>query len=455
MAHTHDLAIRGGTLVTSMAAEPLDVGIDGERIAAVGRNLRGSREIDASGLLIFPGAIDTHTHMALPVAGTRSSDDFRSGTIAAACGGVTTIVDFTVGGPETSIPEDIERRRLEAAPSIIDYALHAEVIGWRPGREWEFRDAIGLGVTSFKFYTTYEDSGRRTSPEELATALAALEEWDAVALIHAEDEALIASIAERLTPEEIGRMSTLAEARPDLCERAAIAQAAQIAGSTGCRTHFVHVSSALGLRAVREGRRAGARLTAETCPQYLLLTSDVYDREDGHLFSASPALRTRDDQLALWNGLRHRDLDWVATDHCPFTVAQKTWRGDFRALPYGLPGVETLLPLLHSDGVGSGRLSLTDLPRLLAEAPARTLGLYPRKGAVEPGSDADLVLFDPGAPWRIAARDLHMNVDFSPYEGRRVIGRVTTTIARGRVVFDGHAVSVEAGRGTYLARKVR
>jgi len=452
VTHTYDLAIRGGTVVTSMTTEVADVGIDDETIAAVGRDLRGSQEIDASGKLVLPGVIDAHTHMALPVGRTRSSDDFRSGSIAAACGGVTTIVDFTVGGPETSIPEEIERRRADAAESVVDYALHAEVIGWRPGREWEFREAIGLGVTSFKFFTAYADSGRRTSPDEMSTAFGALAEWSAVALVHAEDESLIASIAERFTAEEIGRMGTLAEARPDLCERSAIVQVARIARETGCRTHIVHVSSRLGLEAVREGRRAGASMTAETCPQYLLLSRDLYDREDGRLFSASPALRTQDDQKALWEGLRRRDIDWVATDHCPFTSEQKAWHGDFRALPYGLPGVETLLPLVYSEGVGSGRLSLTDLPRLLSEEAAKTLGLYPKKGAVEIGADADLVLFDPEEQWTVSADGLHMNTDFSPYEGREVVGRVFATISRGRLIFRQGEVPVEIGRGNYIAR---
>ncbi len=453
MARSFELVVRGGTVVTPMASEVADVAIDGETIAAVGPRLRGLREIDATGRLVLPGAIDAHTHMALPVSGTRSSDDFRSGTIAAACGGVTTIVDFTVGGPDSTIPEDLERRRADAADSFIDYALHAEVIGWRPGREWEFREAIGLGVTSFKFYTAYEASGRRTPPDEMATAFGALSEWDAVALVHCEEESLISSIVERLTEEDLGRMRTLAEARPDLCERSAIHQVARIARETGCRTHIVHVSSRLGLEAVREGRTAGATLSAETCPQYLLLTRDMYDRADGHLYSASPALRSDEDRSALWTGLRHRDLDLVATDHCPFTREQKRWRGDFRDLPYGLPGVETLLPLVHSEGVGSGRLALNDIPRLLSEGPARTFGLYPRKGAIAVGADADLVIFDPTVRWRIAADDLHMNVDFSPYEDLEVSGRVETTISRGSVVYAQEAVAGEAGRGTYVPRR--
>jgi dihydropyrimidinase len=452
MAHVYDLVIRGGTTVTPAAAEAVDVAVDGETIASVGPKLRGRTEIDASGKLVFPGAIDAHTHMALPVAGTRSSDDFLTGTTAAACGGVTTIVDFTVGGSEKSIPEEIERRRACAAPAVVDYALHAEVIGWRPGREWEFREAVGLGVTSFKFYTAYESSGRRTAPDEMTIALGALAEWGAVALVHCEDERLIASISERLTPAQIGRMETLAEARPDLCERSAIVQVARIARETGCRTHIVHVSSRLGLEAVREGRTAGASLTAETCPQYLLLNREVYARDDGHLFSASPALRSNEDRAALWTALRSRDLDLVASDHCPFTREQKAWRGDFRDLPYGLPGVETLLPLVYSEGVGSGILGLNDIPRLLSEGSARAFDLYPRKGTIEVGSDADLVVFDPDATWEICAEGLHTNTDFSPYEGRKVTGRVVATVSRGTVVFWDGEVLADVGRGVFLAR---
>jgi len=452
MARSFDLVVRGGTVVTPMRSEVTDVAIDGERIAAIGVDLRGSREIDARGRLVFPGVIDAHTHMALPVAGTRSSDDFGSGTIAAACGGVTTIIDFTVGSSETSIPDDLEARLETARPSVIDYAFHGEVIGWRPGREWEFRDAIGLGLSSFKFFTAYEASGRRTPPDQMETAFGALAEWGAVALVHCEEESLISSVVERLTPEEIGHMGTLADARPDLCERSAIVQVARIARATGCATHIVHVSSLLGLEAVREGRTAGARLTAETCPQYLTLTREAYDRPDGHLFSASPSLRTDDDRRALWDGLRHRGLDFVATDHCPFTRAQKTWRGDFRELPYGLPGVETLLPLVYSEGVGTGRLAVNDIPRLLSEGPARTFGLYPKKGAIEVGSDADLVIFDPQSRWRIEADRLHMNVDFSPYEGIEVAGRVSATLARGTVLYSEGRITTESGRGVFLPR---
>jgi len=426
--------------------------MDNGRISAIGPGLTGQRTIDAGGKLVFPGAIDAHTHMALPVAGTQSSDDFHSGTTAAACGGVTTIIDFTVGTPETSIPEEIERRLDDIEDAVVDVALHAEVIGWDPSDDAQFREAVQRGVTSFKFYTAYESSGRRTLPATMRRAFALIAELDAVALVHAEDEGLIQSIEKDLSPEDRSQMRTLAMVRPDLCEQRAISHVGRLAVETGCSVHIVHVSSALGLAAVRDAREQGAHMTAETCPQYLVLTVESYDRMDGHLFAASPALRTKADQGALWEGLRRRELDLVATDHCPFTRLQKTWKGSYSELPYGLPGVETLLPLLYSEGVAKGVLQLTDIPRLLGEGPARVHGLYPRKGAIEVGSDADLVIFDPDTTWELSAAKLHMDTDFSPYEGWTVTGRVETTIARGEVVVENGEPVARRGRGRFLIR---
>ena len=245
-------------------------------------------------------------------------------------------------------------------------------------------------------------------------------------------------------------MTSLARARPPECEGAAIEQVAYYADVTGAEVHIVHVSSALGLAAVRRAKARGVRLTAETCPQYLVLTQDVYTRPDAHLYSASPALRTVMDQEALWNGLHDRALDLMATDHCPFTNAQKTWKGSFLELPYGLPGVETLLPLAYSEGVVKGRIGLTDLPRILAERPAQINGLYPRKGTLSIGADADIVVFNPDAEWTVHAKDLHMATDFSPYEGMQVHGAVATTISRGEVVYADGEFRGEKGRGEFI-----
>jgi len=448
----HDLVIRSGTVVNELSARRLDIGIDGEKVTALGNDLLGRRVIDADGMLVFPGVIDGHTHMNLPVAGTRSSDDFFTGTVAAAFGGVTTIFDFTVGSPQTSISLDISRRLDDISPAVIDVGLHAEVVGWKPEEPGQFAEARRLGVTSFKFYTAYEASGRRTKPTIMRRAFQHLADLRCMALVHCEDEELIRSIMRSLTPDQMADMASLAQARPDLCESTAISQVGRIALETGCRTHIVHVSSAKGLSAVQEARKAGASMTAESCPQYLVLAADSYDRMDGHLFSASPALRTLADQSALWQGLRDRSLDYVATDHCPFNREQKKWRGSFVNLPYGLPGVETLLPILYSEGVGKGRLAVTDIPRLLSAGPARALGVQGSKGALEVGLDADIVIFDPAIEWELSATFLHMRTDFSPYESWAMTGKPIMTLSRGQVIIEDGAFIAQEGRGRFLSR---
>jgi len=449
---TYDLVVRGGTLVTPQGTERADLAVEGERIAAIGVGLRGREVVPAEGTLVLPGAIDAHTHMDLPVGGTRSSDDFESGTVAAACGGVTTLIDFTVGSAQTSIPEDIERRLAELSGAAVDVALHGEVVGRRPSDE-ELAGAFKRGVTSFKFYTAYAASGRRSTSTNLRLSFRVLARLGATALVHCEDEGVIEAILGTLTSTERGRMETLARARPARAEALAIDEIASLSRRTGASVHVVHVSSALGLEAVARAKRDGTHLTAETCPQYLLLTEAVYRGPDGHLYAASPPLRQREDQEALWEGLRSGLLDLVASDHCPFTRAQKTWRGSFLDLPYGLPGVETLLPLLHSEGVAAGRLPLTALPRLLSAAPARVHGLFPAKGSLAVGADADIVVFDPYAEWTVSADRLHMRTDFSPYEGRRVRGDVAATVSRGRVVYAGGSFRGEPGWGRFVPRR--
>lgn len=448
----YDLVVGNGMVVSPLSVQKLDIGINGETIACLGHNLSGHRVIDADGMLVFPGVIDAHTHMKRPVAGTLSSDDFFTGTVAAAFGGVTSIFDFTVGSPLTSIATDIKRRMEDIRSAVIDVGLHAEVVGWKPNEWRQFADACKRGVTSFKFYTTYEASGRRTAPAIMRRAFEYLANLNSMALVHCEDEDLIKSIMTSLTPGQMTNMSTLAQARPDLCEGAAVSQVGHMAASTGCRTHIVHVSSAKGLTAVNEARKAGANITAETCPQYLVLAADSYQRMDGHLFSVSPALRTLADQSALWKGLRDRAVDLVATDHCPFTREQKDWRGSFLDLPYGLPGVETLLPILYSEGVGKGLLTVTDIPRLLSEAPARTFGIDDRKGALEIGLDADLVIFDPTIEWELTATFLHMRTDFSPYEGWAMKGKPVSTISRGEVIVHDGELTAQEDRGKFLFR---
>ncbi len=439
----YDLVIKGGRLVTPYGTSVADLAIEGEKIVAHGRGFTGRREIDARERLILPGVIDTHTHMALPVGGTRSSDDFHSGTIAAACGGVTMIIDFTVGESDLSLPEAVEKRLVTAQKAVIDYALHAELVGWTPERVGEIFAAAEVGVRSFgEIFTTYSESGRRTSLCDLQVALAAIRKIGGTAMVHAEADELV-------HPEK----GPYPSARPALAEAVAIAQVGVIAAHTGCRTCIAHISSAQGLAALLTAMKQGAPIMGETCPQYLLLDEQVYAHEDGHLFSVVPPLRREEDRQALWAGLEEGGITLVSTDHCPFTRAQKeVGRTAPERLPAGLPGVETLLPLLYSEGVEKGRLPLTALPRLLSEGPAKTYGIYPQKGTLEIGTDADLVIFDPAARWTIQTEKLHMATDFSPYEGLAVCGAVETTIARGSVVYDKGSFQGEEGRGRFIAR---
>lgn len=436
-----ELAIVGGTVVTPRGIRETDLLIQDGRITRLGRVGSVSNTVSARGLLVIPGVVDAHVHLSLPVAGTRSADDFRSGTLAAAAGGVTTIIDFTVGEAGKTIPEAIEARLAEAAPAAVDFSLHAELVGWTPDRSEEIAEAAELGVRSFgEIFTTYSESGRRTLLGCLRTAMEAIREIGGVAMVHAEADELV-------EPEQ----GPYPSARPAIAEEVAIAELGVLARHTGCRTYIAHISSAQGLSAMIRARNAGAPIMGETCPQYLLLDDSMYQRPDGHQFSVVPPLRGKLDQQALWAALGKRHLQAVSTDHCPFTRAVKDAARHHPAnLPCGLPGVETLLALLYSDGVASGLITLGQMVRLLAEGPAKAFGLWPRKGAIQKGADADLVLFDPDARWEIHAQDLHMATDFSPYEGRSLRGRPVSVLARGDWLLRDGELLAQPGRGRFV-----
>jgi len=270
------------------------------------------------------------------------------------------------------------------------------------------------------------------------------------AMVHAENDALINALTDAFESQGKLDIDSLPQSRPPLCEAEAISRAALIAQHTGVCLRIAHVSSQAGLDAAQTARAAGGELIAETCPQYLLLDEQVYAKPDGHLYAATPPLRTQADCQALWKGLSTGAIDMVATDHCPFTRDQKRWTGSFLELPYGLPGVETLLPLLLSAGVLQRRISLEQLVQLASVGPARALGIYPRKGAIAVGSDADLVFIDLAGEWTITADALHMHTDFNPYEGLQIVGRPVMTLSRGRIVFADNEFCGEAGWGRYI-----
>jgi dihydropyrimidinase len=450
----------GGTVVTASDVFQADVLLDGERIAAVGAlggalgGAPSDRVIDAAQRYVIPGGIDAHTHMELETPNGLASDDFATGTAAAAWGGTTTIVDYAGHDYGEPLLSGLERWQAKAAgKTCIDYGLHMMIKEVSDRTLADLGRLAEAGVTSVKLFMAYPgvymvDDGA------IYRALCRAGELGSLVALHAENGPSI----EVLIAHHVSQGKTApifhALSRPPSLEGEATSRAITLAALAGTPVYIAHLSAAPALAAVRQARDAGQRVYAETCPQYLYLSDDDLRRPgtDGAKFVCSPPLRQAGCQEELWKGLRRGDLDVVATDHCPFTLEQKR-RGadDFTKIPNGLPGVEDRLTLAFQ-GVLDGHLSLNRWVEVVATAPAKLFGIYPRKGTIAPGSDADLVVFDPGAERTISARSHHMNVDYSCYEGLRVRGVPEVVMQRGRVLVDHGTFYGEPGTGRYLSR---
>jgi dihydropyrimidinase len=459
------ILIRGGELVNADGRRRVDVLVEGETIAAVGEDLAASadRVLDARGRYVLPGGVDAHTHFDLAFGGVVSSDDFETGTVAALHGGTTTVIDFAVPEPGATLRSGYQAWRAKAdGRSATDYGLHVIVRDASDAHLAEMDELIGEGVTSFKLFMAYPgvymlDDGAILRILQRARANGSL------ITVHAENGHVIEEL--RRQALAAGRTAPIDHAltRPPETEGEAVGRALLLAELAGAPIYIVHLTAAQALAQVRAARARGARAYAETCPQYLFLTEDAY-REPGFAgakYVMSPPLRPAGHQEELWRGLADGALQVVGTDHCPFCMgenfaglgAQKTrGLGDFTKIPNGVPGVETRLVLLHDGGVRAGRFPLERLVELCCTAPARIFGLYPRKGAVAVGADADLVIFDPERRLSLSADALHMRVDYSPYEGRVVTGAPTLVLARGEVVIEDGAFVGRKGRGRYLRR---
>lgn len=455
-----DTLIRGGTIVTAADTYTADVGIADGTISAIGRGLPADsarRTIDAAGLLVMPGGIDVHTHLDMPFGGTTSADDFQSGTVAAAWGGTTTLIDFAIQyhGQTLTHAFDTWMKKAEGK-AAIDYAFHCIITELTDERALEMRKLVAEGVSSFKLFMAYPGVFM-LDDATIFRAMCAAADAGAFICMHAENGGAIDAIVRRALAA--GKRAPIYHAltRPAAAEAEATGRAIALAEMAGAPVYIVHMSCAEALERVREARDRGLPVYAETCPQYLFLSIENFNVPgfEGAKYVFTPPLREKWHQDKLWRGLAQDDLQVVSTDHCPFCFKEQKELGkdDFTKIPNGGPGIEHRLSLIYSGGVHGGRFSPNRFVQLVSTAPAKLFGLYPRKGAIAAGSDADLVLFDPEAEQILSASTHHMRVDYSMFEGIRVKGAAQTVLSRGEPVIERGKFVGRAGHGRFLRRQ--
>lgn len=454
-----NLLIKNARIATSASVFPGDVLIAGERVACIGTDLPagGARVIDAAGRYLLPGGVDAHTHFDLDTGAARVSDTFYTGSVAAACGGTTTIVDHLGFGPAgCALSHQVDAYHELARDAVIDYGFHGVIQHVDETVLADMATLIERGITSYKVYLTY---GFKVDDAGVIAVLARARELGLVICAHCENDATIAFLTRKLLAEGKGAPRFHPVSRPASCEAEAVFRFLMLARAAGdAPVYVVHLSSIMGLEAIRLARQQGQKnIGVETCPQYLLLDDGKYaDDAEGLKYIISPPLRTPADNAVLWDGIAGGDIDVVATDHCPFFFAtqKQVGRDDFSRCPGGAPGVETRMPLMFSEGFMAGRLTLPEVVRTCCLNPARRFGLHNRKGDIAPGLDADLVLFDPDVRWTISRSRLHENVDYTPYEGLAAQGAPVLTISRGEVIVENGSFVGKTGRGKYLSRSL-
>jgi dihydropyrimidinase len=453
---TRRILIRGGTVVTPESVSREDLLIEGETIAAAG-NLAGvpaDEAVDAFGLLVLPGAVDTHVHFNDEFMGTVSVHDYASGTRAAAYGGVTTVIDFSNQKPGEPLSAAVERKQEEASGrAFVDWGVHPVITDPTPATIAGVPDVIAAGAPTVKCYLTYRKEGLMVGFDELKAILTALRRAGGMLLVHAEDNDALERNISRFISGGFVQPIYHALSRPPEVETAAVRRSIDAARLTGGRLFIVHLASAEGVGLVASARREGVDVQAETCTHYLILTDDMLRRDDGIKWICSPPLRPPEIRDSLWEAVRDGGLSLVSSDDAAYSwEAKLRGAGRFDLCPNGIPGVEVRLPLLYSEGVAKGRIPLTRLVEVTAAAPARLFGLAPRKGSLAPGADADVVLLDPREKWVMGRETLHMGSDWSAYEGIPVTGRVIKVWSRGELIVDGPEFLGEMGRGRYVHR---
>ena len=454
-----DTIVKGGNVVTPRGTGTKDIGIVGEKIAAIEKDLEvtaGTNVIDAKGHHVIPGVLDVHVHLELPFMGAVSADDYRTGTRAGARGGVTTLIDFAIPYAGDSLGDAADKwmKRAEGK-AMIDYTFHICITRYNEHKD-QIKGMVDRGFTTFKEFMIYESEGWQSDDRALFGTLEKMKEYGTMLLVHAESSRVLDElIARHHTPDLMQQYGARLHrmTRPNFIEAEAIQRVITWSEVTGGQLYIVHMSTAEGTELVKAAQKRGVPVLAETCAQYLVLDDSMFDREDGHLFACCPQIKKPKDIDRLWKGLKDGEVSVVSTDTCTFTREQKAmWNGDWTKIPMGLPGLETLLPVTYTHGVLKDRISLEEMTLKLSTNPAKIMGLYPQKGAIEVGADADLAIIHPDRTMKVDCDTMETNADWSPYQGWDLAGFSRTTLSRGDVIVSDYRVVGQEGRGKWLPR---
>ncbi len=446
----------GGTVVSGKGSRRMDILVDGEKIVKVGKSLivRDAEIIDCTGKLLFPGFIDAHTHFDLDVCNTTTVDDFTSGSRSAIRGGTTTVIDFACPNKGETLHDGLKLWHEKAdGRTYCDYGFHMTIDDWNPTIEREIGEMLDEGISSFKMYMTYP--AMMIGDEAMYLALKKLKAVGGICGVHCENSGVINALQAEKKAAGENSVSCHPQTRPDYLEAEAVSRLLRIAQAVDVPVVIVHTTNAAALEEIRAARKRGQKVYCETCPQYLVLDDSVYYNRDwlqSAKYVCSPPIRTAKDQKALWRGIRRGEVQTVSTDHCSFTTGQKlAGKADFTAIPGGIPGVETRGELLYTYGVAQKKITLSDMCRVLSENPAKLYGLYPTKGVLKKGADADIVVYDPEADHVLSASDMVSACDYSPYEGVVTRGGIAQVYLRGKLAVDGGKV-LSGADGKYLFR---
>lgn len=453
------IIVKNGTVVTSENSFVADVKIDGEKISFIGDVSPKNEDsvIDASGMYILPGAVDVHTHLDLDTGVTKTADDFFTGTRAAVSGGTTTIIDFATQSKGHSLKDAVDewQEKADVRGAFCDYGFHMAIVDWNDSISEEMKDMVDYGISSFKMYMAYKNL--KVSDEDIYSALVRSVEVGGIIGFHCENGDLVSSICNKLITQ--GKTSPYFHplSRPDTVEQEAIYRLCRIAELANSPVWVVHLSTEKGLNVIEQVKKDGVNVITETCPQYLLLDDRVYGEEDDQSFSGakyvlSPPLRKRHDVDAMWRGINDGTIDFISTDHCSFNFSQKQLgANNFTNIPNGGPGIEHRVNLLYNFGVKKKNITINKLVELLSTSPSRNFGLI-NKGSIEIGKDADIVIFDPNGKNKITAETQFQNVDYTPYEGYELDGKIQSVFLRGEKIFENGAFLEEKPKGVFQKR---